>query len=272
MRVFPALHDEDARLVHGPRGRRHRRPIAWRVRTNPSAAHARSALRCTSSSPSPRGRRDDAGLRARVYDGAKASVVFISADPPRARRPARASSSTRGRHDRHERPRRRRRAAGRRADRPRRPRAARRGRSRRATSTDLALLQRRTRRPDAPGSVARRLPRVERRRRGLRDRQPLRPGADADERDRLGDRPHDPGPRRLADRRRDPDRRRAEPRQLRRPADRLRTADVVGVNSQIASGGEGAGSAASASPIPRRHGRRRCSRSSAPGSGAGSAA
>ena len=60
------------------------------------------------------------------------------------------------------------------------------------------------------------------RRPGRRDRQPVRPGAVALGRGRLGHRPLDRVADRVPDRRRDPDRRLDQPRQLRRPAARRR--------------------------------------------------
>ena len=92
---------------------------------------------------------------------------------------------------------------------------------------------------DAPSSVLHPIPfgdsnqRAGRRPR-RRDRQPVRPRGDRDERHRQRAPPPDGGAEQLHDQRLDPDRRRDQPRQLRRPAAQRRAARSIGVNSQIA--------------------------------------
>ena len=74
----------------------------------------------------------------------------------------------------------------------------------------------------APSAHARRLVQRRGRRRGGRDRQPLRPRRHGHERHHQRAAPEDPVAEQLHDRRRDPDRRADQPRQLRRPAARRR--------------------------------------------------
>ena len=82
-------------------------------------------------------------------------------------------------------------------------------------STDASLLH-----PLSLGHLEDRAGRPERR----RDRQPVRPPRVDDRRHRQRRQPHDHGAEQLLDLRRDPDRRGDQPRQLRRPAARSRTA------------------------------------------------
>ena len=77
------------------------------------------------------------------------------------------------------------------------------------------------------------------RRPGRRDRQPVRPRPHRHDRHRQRAPAPARGAERLHDQQRDPDRRRDQPRQLGRPAARQLTASVIGINSQIATGGGG---------------------------------